>query len=367
MIEMRRGGAVEPVDWAPYMHWSKVHPDARFELSGSNLLPCTVDDLPGARDCLELSGPNDEGYEPLTRAIALHYGVEDARVCTAAGASGANFLAIAALVRAGEEVLVERPGYDPHAGAARLIGASVRRFDRSFEDAFRIDAARVEGALTERTRLVILSNPHNPSGVLASEAELDALAGLAEERGLHVLVDEVYLDAAPGRPRYAALRSDRLISTGSLTKSYGLSGLRAGWAVASEPVAEAMRRVRDVVDAVGAFPAERLAVLAFSQIDALKERAERILGPNREAWAGFVAEHDVLECVLPTGGAVAFPRIRGVDDAGPFVADVRARYGTGLVPGTFFGTPAHFRVALGGEHEVLVGGLEALDRALAER
>jgi aspartate/methionine/tyrosine aminotransferase len=352
------------VDWAPYMHWSKVHPDVPFELSGSNLLPCTVDDLPGARECIELSGPNDEGYRPLTDAIGGHYGVDSGRVCTAAGASGANFLAIAALVRGGEEVLAERPGYDPHAGAARLIGATVSRFDRSFEDGFRIDPGRVAAAVTERTRLVVVTNPHNPSGVLATEEDLDGLARLAGERGFHVLVDEVYLDVAPGRPPYAALRSKRMISTSSLTKAYGLSGLRAGWAVASEPIAEAMRRVRDVVDAVGAFPAERLAVLAFAHLPSLKARADAILTPNRRVLADFVGAHELIEWVVPSGGAVAFPRIRGVDDAGPFVAKLRAEYETGLVPGSFFGTPAHFRIALGGEHDVLLGGLEALGRAL---
>jgi aspartate/methionine/tyrosine aminotransferase len=356
-----------PQTWAPYMHWAKIHEPARWELSGSNLLPCSLADLPGWEEHVELHGPNDEGYAPLTTSIGAHYGVLPARVCTAAGASGANFLAIAASVRPGEAVLVESPGYDPHAGSARLIGAEVRTFVRRFEDGFKLDSEAIAAALTPHTRMVIVTNPHNPSGVRATEDELRALARVADERNVRVLVDEVYLDASPGRGDYAASLSSGMISTSSLTKSYGLSGLRIGWAVASGEIAEEMRRVRDVVDAVGSFPAERLGVLAFRHLEALSARAENILGPNREMVEHFVDTYDEIEWVTPTGGAVAFPRIQGLDDVGPFVRLLRSQYDVGLVPGSFFDTPEHFRIAMGGAREVLEGGLAALGRAMSER
>ncbi len=130
-------------DWAPYMHWSKVHPIPTFGLTRSDLHHCQLEDLPGAREALALSGPNDEGYAPLVEAIAEHYGVAPDRVCTAAGASGANFLAIAAMVRPGEELLCETPGYDPLVDAGELVGARVGRFERVFEDGWRLDPERV--------------------------------------------------------------------------------------------------------------------------------------------------------------------------------------------------------------------------------
>jgi aspartate/methionine/tyrosine aminotransferase len=354
-------------DWAPYMHWAKIHEQARWELSGSNLLPCTLQNLPAWEEHVELYGPNDEGYAPLTTSIGAHYGVLPARVCTAAGASGANFLATAASVRPGEEVLVESPGYDPHAGSARLVGAGISTFERRFEDGFALDGEAIAAALTPKTRLIIITNPHNPSGVLATEGELRALARIADERGVRVLVDEVYLDASPQPPSYAASLSTRMISTSSLTKSYGLSGLRIGWAVASGEIAEEMRRVRDVVDAVGSFPAERLAVLAFRHLGSLSARADGILGPNREMVEHFVDTYDEIEWVPPTGGAVAFPRIRGLDDVAPFLRVLRAQYDVGLVPGSFFGSPDHFRIAMGGAVDVLEGGLAALGKAMSER
>ncbi len=357
-----------PATWAPYMTWAKQHPRARFDLTGSNLLPCTVDDLPGAREALELWGPNDEGYAPLLAAIAARYGTSAARVAAAPGASGANFLALAALVRPGDAVLVETPGYDPQAGAARFLGAEVRTFARTFEDGFALDPERVEAALAPRTRAIVLTRPHNPSGVLPSLDALDEVGRIAERVGARVIVDEVYLDAvADADTSPAALRSDVFITTNSLTKSYGLSGLRAGWVIAAPEVIEAVRRARDVVDAVGSFPSERLALLAFEHIEALLARAHTILDPNNARVRAFVEEREELEWVPPAGGAVAFPRFRDGRDAGPFVTHAAERHGVGVVPGRFFGDARHFRIAMGGPTEALEGGLAALGRALDAR
>jgi hypothetical protein len=353
--------------WAPYMEWAKGHPRPRFDLCGSNLPACTIDDLPGAREALAPNGDNDHGYRPLIEAIAAHHGTGVERVAPASGASGANFLALAALVGPGDEVLVERPAYDPLLGAARLLGATVSRFERRFEDGFAVDPERIDAALTPKTRLVVITSPHNPSGAVVGGEELDAIAELAARRGVHVLVDEVYLDTISPRPQAAANRSDRLLSTGSLTKAYGLAGLRCGWVLAAPEVAAAVRRVRGAVEAIGAYPAEVLARIAFANIEALVARARAILEPNGAALAAFVASRPELEWVPPAGGTVAFPRLSGHRDAGPFIDMLLAEHETSVVPGRFFEAPAHFRIAFGGvEAGVLRGGLarigEALDR-----
>ena len=242
----------EPTVWAPYMHWAKTHACVRYDLTGSNLLPCTLDDLPGAGEALQLHGRNDNGYAPLVEAIADRYGVDAERVCTATGASGANFLTLAALARPGDEVLIERPTYDPLLGAARLHGLAVRRFDRMFDDGFQPDPERIAAAASPRTRLIVLANLHNPSGVLVEPDRLRAIGEIADRLGARVLVDEVYLETVYDRPQApVATTSDTFISTNSLTKSFGLAGLRCGWVIAEPGVAEAIRRTRDVVDAVG--------------------------------------------------------------------------------------------------------------------
>jgi aspartate/methionine/tyrosine aminotransferase len=346
------------------MEWAKRHPRPRFDLCGSNLASCSISDLPGGRDLIEPNGDNDHGYAPLIESIADHYGTTTDRVAPASGASGANFLVLAALLAPGDEVLVEAPAYDPLLGAARLLGAVVRRFERRFEEGFVVDAERIAAALTPRTRLVVLTSPHNPSGVALDDGSLGAVARLAEERGVHVLVDEVYLDTLSPRPESAANRSDWFISTSSLTKSYGLAGLRAGWVLAAPEVAEAVRRVRGTVEAIGAFPGEALAYVAFQNIESLAARARAILQPGLDKLAAFVESRDELEWVRPAGGTVGFPRLRGHDDAGPFIEGLLEDFETAVVPGRFFSAPAHFRIAFSGDPDVLAGGLQQLGRAL---
>lgn len=354
-----------PQSWAPYMTWAKHHEPVRLDLTGSNLLPCTIDDLPGARDALVLYARNDDGWPPLIDAIATRYGVDRDRVATAPGGSGANFLALAALVRPGDTVLTEWPGYDPHGGAARVLGAEVRTFPRGWERRFRLDPAAVEDALTDDTRAIVITNLHNPSGVYADGEALDRIGALARKVGAKVIVDEVYLDALEGVDRSpAATRDDVFVSTNSLTKSYGLSGLRVGWMLADPETAERARRVRDVIDGVGSVPSDTIAAFAFERIDDLLARARGILGPGAALFRDFMASRDELEWAEPSGGSVGFPRMIGEGCADAFVEFAARRFEVGVTPGRLFGEPAHFRVAVAGPRETLERGIEALSGAL---
>lgn len=350
--------------WAPYMEWAKRHPRPRYDLCGSNLAACGIDALRGGRDAVDVNGDNDHGYAPLIEAVAARYAVDADSVALASGASGANFLVMAALLGVGDEVIVERPVYDPLLGAARLLGARIGFFDRPFDDDFAVDPERVAASLTERTRLVVVTDPHNPSGAVLDGAALDGLARVAERNDVHVLVDEVYLDTVTPRRAPAATRSERLITTSSLTKAYGLAGLRAGWVLAAPDVAAAARRVRGTVEAIGAFPAEVLSAVAFAQLDDLAARARGILEPGLRRLVDFVASRPELEWVRPGGGTVGFPRLRAHDDAGPFIERLLEEFGTSVVPGRFFAAPAHFRVAFGGDPDDLAGGLAQIGRAL---
>ena len=354
-----------PATWAPYMTWAKHHDKARFDLTGSNLLPCTIDELPGARDALELYGRNDDGWPPLVEAIAHRFGVGVDRVATASGASGANFLALASVLRPGDTLLAEWPGYDPHIGAARFLGAQVNTFPRDWSRGFQLDPEAVEAGLTPETRAIILTNLHNPSGVYADTRALARVGELAAEIGAKVIVDEVYLDALEGVDRSpAATRDPVFISTNSLTKSYGLAGIRVGWMLADPETTERALRARDVIDAVGSIPSEALGSLAFTHLDALLERARNVLRPGAALFRDFMSSRSDLEWVEPLGGAVGFPRLRASTDAEPFVDFAAADYDVGVTAGRLFGEPAHFRVAVAGERDVLESGLEALGRAL---
>lgn len=342
---------------APYMAWAKSRPHASFDLALSNVLPCTAAEIDGAADALDFTSQNDDGFPPLLDAIAERYGVTPDRVATATGTSGANFLAGLALIEPGDEVLVESPVYDPLLAIPRALGARVTRFERRFEDHFAIDADAVIRAITPATRLAIVTHPHNPSGRLTPDAAIARIADAAARHGGFVLVDEVYLDAAAGCGATPAARlADNIVSTNSLTKSYGLAPLRCGWAIASPPIAERIRRARDVVDGTGSVPSERLAVLAFRQLARLAGRAQAIVTPNVEAFRAFLAGTPQLEGFVQHG-TVAFPRLRSGSDTDRLARALLHQHATAVVPGRFFEAPAHFRVGLGIEPAVLATGL----------
>jgi aspartate/methionine/tyrosine aminotransferase len=370
---------------APYMRWAKFRHQARYDLTGSNLVPCDSRDAPGLLDDLPLTGPGPDGYPPLFEAIAHRYGVDPSGIALATGCSGANFLVCAALLRAGDEVVIEHPVYDPLPAAARIVGAHVVHFERCFEDRWSVDPDRVARAMTRHTRLVIISSPHNPTGVIVPPDVIRALGELVEQHDAWLLVDEVYRDATYGRdsrsstpahtpaPAHksgaeqsmsSAHAHPRCIVTNSLTKSYGLPGLRCGWAMGGPEVIERIRRTRDAVDAVGSYPAEVASARAFAMIELLAARARAIIEPNLERLSQFMESRNDLAWVRPDGGTVAFPRFPGSSDAESFVDRLLHDQETAVVPGRFFGAAPHFRIAFGVQPDTLEHGLEAIGRVL---
>jgi aspartate/methionine/tyrosine aminotransferase len=353
---------------APYMTWAKHRAPAAFDLAASNLIGCSIDDLEGAREALSLEGANPDGYPPLAAAIAARYGVAPSRVVVAGGCSGANLLAIGASAGRGDEVLMESPFYDPIAGTCRLVGAGVRFFDRRGDD-YQLDLDALRRALTPRTRLVILTNPHNPSGVVLDDDAIRAAAGAAASVGATLLVDEVYLDIVnilQGERRHtiAAELAPNAISTSSLTKSYGLNALRCGWGIASDDTAERMRRVRDVVDGIGPVPIERLSVLAFEQMDKLTARARGIVEMNLDVYKVWAAGVKSLTLPAPVTSTVVFPRVNGVEDTRALCEALLREADVAVVPGYFFGAPGSIRISLAGRPDVLREGLARLARFL---
>jgi hypothetical protein len=283
-------------------------------------------------------------------------------VTTAQGASGANFLVCAALLQSGDDALVETPGYDPLFGAPRLLGARVIHFAREFANGFELDPDLVRRAMTPRTKLIILTSPHNPSGVVAGGDALEEIGRIAETHGAHVLLDEVYVDAAEA-PALAARAEGPFIRTNSLTKSYGLSGLRCGWIISSADNTQRIRRARDVIDGTGSIIAERLAVLAFQHLHRLRVRASEILDANRPLVRGFLESRSDLEWV-PSAGTTVFPRLRDVPDTSAFAARLLSERGTAVVPGHFFQAPEHIRIGFSGSTATLRAGLDMVAAAL---
>jgi hypothetical protein len=350
-----------------YMHWAKTQSQMPYNLAASGISHYPLERLRVSLSDLELSGASAYGYEPLQQAIAAKCGVATDAVVAANGTSMANFLALAALVSPGDEVLIEQPTYELIISAARYLGAEVKRFARPFEARFRLDPSEVERAITPRTRLVVVTNLHNPSNAYAEDDVLERIGAIAARVGARVLVDEVYLDAAFARsPRTAYRLGEHFIATASLTKVYGLSGLRCGWILAAPALAERMWRLNDLFGVTQPHAAERLSCIAFARLPEIAAHSRALLEQNRALANDFFATRDDLETFPITDGMISFPRMRSAGDVDALCALLREKYETSLVPGRFFEMPAHFRLSVSGDTAMLRGGLERLGAALDE-
>ena len=160
-----------------YMTWAKRHAAARYNLANSGILGCGTSDLPMRPEEIPLNGPDSDGYVPLREAIGSKYDVAAESVVLAQGTSFANFIACSTILEPGDEVLIEQPTYEPLLATIRYLGAAVKRFPRTLENGYRIDPDEVGRLVSPRTRLIVLTSPHNPSGVVADPR--NALIGSA--------------------------------------------------------------------------------------------------------------------------------------------------------------------------------------------
>src|ERR1051325_6004250 len=172
-----------------YMHWSKTESRARFNLATSGVASFPLRELPVDLKTLEINGDSSYGHAPLQQAIATHHDVEPECVVESAGTSMANHLAMAAIIEPGDEVLIEHPVYGPILDVTQYLQANVKRFRRAEENGWAIDPAEVRRCVTPKTRLIVITNLHNPTSALTSESVLRAIGDIACTTGALGLVD----------------------------------------------------------------------------------------------------------------------------------------------------------------------------------
>jgi aspartate/methionine/tyrosine aminotransferase len=346
------------------MQWAKTQSRAKFNLATSGVASFPLRELPVTIDQLEINGDSTYGYTPLQHAIAKKCEVDPDCVVAAAGTSMANHLAMAAIIDPGDEVLLEQPTYELLTSTLLYLGATVKRFSRREENGYALDPANVRRAITPKTKLIVLTNLHNPSSVLAPESALREVGDLARSVGAHVLIDEVYLDAVySNTPKPSFHLGPEFIVTTSLTKVYGLSGLRCGWILASPDLARAMWRLNDLFASIPAHPAELLSVIALENLDHIRQRTRTIVEADRALLARFLADHEAVSAPRTEFGTTAVLRLlRG--DAEHFLTRLRIEYETSAAPGRFFELPDHFRIGMGVDTEIFREGLQRISRTL---
>jgi aspartate/methionine/tyrosine aminotransferase len=352
-----------------YIAWAKAQPRVDVNLARSGVEPCPASMLRLKPADLVVSLPVKYGYQPLREAIASRYRVAASQVFPlSGGTSFANWVAGLALLDGcghGAEVIVERPTYEPLVRIPQALGHRVRRLDRRFEDGYAIDLDRFASLVTTRTRLAIVTNLHNPSGARIPMATLRAMAALLARVKGYLLVDEVYLECLFGARAESCLHAGpNVVVTNSLTKAYGLDGLRAGWILGPPALVARAGRINDLMTNNSVAAGERMALAAFRRLRDIATRAHRLLDPNLARLRAFLAREPRLKALVPEGGNVVFPRVPSRVDSDRLAAHLVKRYSTLVVPGRFFETTRHIRISFGCAPARLSRGLANLSRAL---
>jgi aspartate/methionine/tyrosine aminotransferase len=346
-----------------YMEWVKTNTNVAFNLANSGVKHYPLSGLPVDFGALTLSGPGAYGYAPLIAAIAAKSRVEGNCVATAQGTSMANHLAMAAVIEPGGDVLVERPAYPLLAETAAYLGANVNYFDRPAEANFAIDLNSLHRAMTPKTHLIAITNLHNPSCALSDETTLRQIGDLARVAGARVLVDEVYLDLLfESAPATAFKLGTEFIVTNSLTKVYGLSGLRCGWVIAEPELIRKIYRLHDLFGVNNPHLTDQVSCTAFAHLNQIAQCTRELLDRNRALANEFLAATPELDCEPLQVGTVLFPRMDYPVEA--FCRFLRERYETVVTPGHFFGSPERIRIGIGGETSLLAEGLNRIRDAL---
>ena len=293
-------------------------------------------------------------------------------VLVTAGAASALFIIATSLLGPDAHALICTPNYATNLETPRALGADVETIDLRFEDAWRLDLEAIASRLRPATRLVSITYPHNPTGSAITPDELEALVALVESHPIaRLLVDETYRELAYGDPLpMATSLSPRVLAVSSMSKTYGLPGLRVGWLTCRDDrLMETFLAAKEQIFICGAVVEEELAARVLEQrsvvLALVHAKTERHLAVVRD----WIHGHEMFEWVEPNAGVVCFPRIRpeiAVDVDG-FYRALLEEHGTYVGPGRWFDQdPRFFRLGFAWPTEdELAGGLEGLDLAAA--
>lgn len=342
----------------------------RFNLSESSVADQSLGKLGLTVPDLTLLYGEHRGSVPLRTLITAGTGLVADDVLITAGAAGALFIVSTTLLRSDSHLVVVRPNYATNIETPRAIGCDITFVDLKYEDDFRLDATRIGAAITPRTQLISITCPHNPTGTMMTESELRELATLAGSRGCRLLVDETYRELAfEGALPMAASLGDHVISVASLSKAYGVPGIRMGW-VATKDAAlrERFLAAKEQISICGSVIDEWIAEQILVRRDELLRKTLPEMRARRDLVAAWIEDEELLEWVRPRGGVVCLPRMRREPPGGNpvFYERLLVTYGTYVGPGHWFEMPdSYFRLGYGWPtREALQAGLAAISRAM---
>lgn len=284
----------------------------RFNLAESSVTDRPLSDLKVDLSRIVLAYGDHRGHPPLRAEIAADGGVQPADILVTAGAAGALFIVATTLLAPGDHLIVVRPNYATNLETPRAIGCEITTIDLAFEDGFALNLERIAAAARPNTKLISLTTPHNPTGVCLDHATLKGAAALAAKAGCHLLIDETYRDMTFGaKPPLAATLGSQVISVSSVSKSYGIPGVRVGWIVNTDAaLMERFLAAKEQIGICGSLLDETAAAAAIADRHAFLPPLQKRLVAGRETVARWIASETRMEWARPEGGCVCFPRIK---------------------------------------------------------
>lgn len=351
---------------------TNANPEASlsFSLSASPKLSEFLPDLEPNLS-LDWSGKSFRGLPELRQHVlersSLTHTCQLDDVLITAGAAEANYLVMRQLLEAGDEVIVEQPGWPQPWPVCEAIGAIIKPWKRREERGWSLDLGELAELISQQTRLIFLTNPNNPTGQVMREGELREVCRIAEQVGAYVLVDEVYGGLEWTTPRTASVAGlyERGISTGSVSKALGLQGLRTGWLICRDPklVWETIVLREDsseIMNVLGEVIAEVALREGRYQAAMARARAEGL--GNLNLLDQFISARPELSWQRPQAGLIGLVRLELDMNGDAFAKHLLADpYRTFVIPGSAYGCPQHIRLGVGGgEAARIEEGLERL-------
>lgn len=357
--------------------YARYEHSTRFMLSSSDCESRTIGALlelePGAQEQLHQTWcgyTEPPGGPGLRQAIAsLYQRTGEQEVIATSCAEEGIFLLYHALLRPGDHVIVETPCYESALQVARSTGAEVSQWQRRYEDGWAHDVDALAALIRPSTRLLYLNQPHNPTGTLMTRPVFEQVIGLARAHGLVVFSDEVYreLEHDPASRLPAACDEyERAVSLGSISKSYGLPGLRTGWiATRDAALRDAVATLKDYTTICASAPSEFLTALALRHRQVLVGRNLEIVRHNLPLLDAFFERHaGTFAWTRPTASPIGFPRVTGLGDLTRYCEQL-AEAGVLLLPGSVYDQPGHVRIGFGRAN--MPAALEILESRLTSR
>jgi aspartate/methionine/tyrosine aminotransferase len=374
---MSQGTVFHPFEMERMM--SKFENIVEYNLSESGAHPLSLRQLLGDADLVEelldteFHYPQTNGIPELRENIAAMYpGATADNVLVTVGAAEGNFISVQTLASPGDEVVVMLPNYMQIWGLATNSGMKVRIFHLKEERGWGPDLDELTDAVTERTRFIAVCNPNNPTGYILTEAEMDGIVAAATRAGSWILADEVYSGAERvtdvQTPSFWG-RYDKVLAVGSLSKAYGLPGLRIGWVVAPEDMVDALWARHEYVTIDTTMLANKLAALALSPgvrpriIKHVRDYVRRGF-PVLDEWLD--AQPGLFTLVPPQAAAIAFVRYHLDVNSTELVKRLLDEKSVFIVPGDHFGLDHFFRISFGLPHEYLVPALARIQELFTE-